>query len=169
MADPFLGEIRLFSFNFAPRGWSTCDGQVLQITQNNALYSLIATYYGGDGKTTFQLPDMRGRTPIHSNATYKIGVKGGSETVVLTEKTIPAHTHSLEATTSPAASNTPASNVLSLLPADKAEYAAATAANTTLNAGAVATTGSSVGHSNMQPSLVINFCIAMTGIYPPRS
>lgn len=169
MADPFLSEIRLFSFNFAPQGWSTCDGQTLQISQNNALYSLISTYYGGDGRTTFQLPDLRGRTPIHSSSSYKIGAKGGSETVVLTENTIPPHTHSLEATTTPAASNTPAGNVLSLLPSDKAEYAAATTVDTTLNAGAVASTGNSAGHNNMQPSLVINFCIAMTGIYPPRS
>ncbi len=169
MADPFLSEIRLFSFSFAPQGWSTCDGQLLQITQNNALYALIGITYGGNGTTNFNLPDLRGRTPIHFNSSYARGVKGGSETVVLTENTIPAHTHSLAATTTPAASNTPASNVLSLLPSDKAEYAAATAVNTTLNAGAVATVGSSVGHNNMQPSLVVNFCIAMTGIYPPRS
>lgn len=172
MADPFLSEIRLFSFNFAPQGWATCDGQTLQINQNNALYSLISTYYGGDGKTTFNLPDLRGRTPMHwisSNSAYKLGAKGGSETVTLTTDTIPAHTHSLEATTSVAASNTPASNVLAVLPADKPEYRPASDANKTLNAGAVAVAGGSAAHNNMQPSLVINFCIALTGIYPPRS
>lgn len=167
MAEPFLSEIRMFSFGFAPTGWATCDGQTLQISQNQALYALIGIIYGGNGSTTFNLPDLRGRTPIHFSASYGEGSKGGSEGVVLNSSTMPAHTHTLEAGTVTATASTVANNILATLAAGKADFAPA-ANLTAMNAGAISTAGSSTPHNNMQPSLVINFCIALQGIFPSR-
>jgi len=169
MAEPFISEIRAFGFNFAPKGWATCDGQLLAINQNQALYSLIGITYGGDGRTNFNLPDLRGRTPIHFDASYREGQKSGSENVTLTTGQIPAHTHTLEATTSAPAANTPASNLLATLPADKADFTAPANSNSTLNPASLAAAGGSIPHNNMQPSLVINFCIALIGVFPSRS
>jgi microcystin-dependent protein len=169
MAEPFLSEIRAFGFNFAPKGWATCDGQTLAINQNQALYSLLGTTYGGNGTTTFNLPDLRGRTPIHFDASYREGQKSGSENVTLTTGEMPMHAHTLEATTSAPAANTPASNLLATLPADKANFTPPANANIQLNPGSIAAAGGSYPHNNMQPSLVINFCIALLGIFPSRS
>lgn len=169
MAEPFISEIRAFGFNFAPKGWATCDGQIIPINQNQALYSLIGTTYGGDGRNTFQLPDMRGRTPIHFGPNNSLGAKAGIENVSLISNEIPAHTHTLQATTSAPAANTPAGNLLATLPADKANFAAPANANTTLNPGSIAAAGGSIPHTNMQPSLVINFCIALVGAFPSRN
>lgn len=167
MAEPFLSEIRMFGFGFAPTGWATCDGQTLQISQNNALYALIGIMYGGNGSTNFNLPDMRGRTPIHFNSTYTEGSKSGSENITLTTQQIPAHTHNLQGSTGGPSTNAPGTMVFATLPTDKFVYG--TAANLTpLNASSVSTVGGT-GHNNMQPSLVINFCIALTGIFPSRS
>lgn len=170
MADPFLGEIRLFGFGFPPQGWAKCDGALLQISQNNALYALIGTRYGGDGKTNFNLPDMRGRVPLHRSSVYGIGQKGGSEGVALTNDTMPAHNHPVlgasaggdafkGGNTKSLATSTDATDPIYQPPANLAA----------MNAGVISTTGGGQSHNNMQPGLVINFCIATTGLFPPRS
>lgn len=168
MAEPFLSEIRMFSFNFAPVGWATCDGQSMQITQNQALYSLLGIIFGGNGTSYFNLPDLRGRTPLHFSSGYAEGSKGGQENVILNTQQIPAHTHALQSTSAMAQSDKPANNVLALLTTGKADYT--TSANlVTMNNSAIALAGGSNGHNNMQPSLVVNFCIALQGIYPSRN
>lgn len=172
MADPFLSEIRIFSFNFAPRGWALCNGQILNINQNNALYSLLSTMYGGDGKTTFALPDLRGRVAKQISSSIPQGRLGGSESVTLTVNQIPAHTHTVVGTSVaatspiadgliPAVASTRRGNIPNLY---------TTAGNMVpLNPATVDAAGNSAQHNNCQPSLVLNFCIATTGIYPPRS
>ncbi|MCU0285663.1 MAG: tail fiber protein [Acidobacteria bacterium] len=167
MAEPFLSELRMFGFNFAPKGWAPCDGQVMAINQNQALYSLLGIMFGGNGTTTFNLPDLRGRTPMHFSASYGEGQPGGQENVTLTTQQIPAHTHTLESLAGLASVNTPGNMVLAQLPADKTNYTPA-ANLTAMNAGSITPTGTSQGHPNVQPSLVINFCIALQGIYPTR-
>lgn len=172
MAEPFIGEIRLFSFDFAPQSWATCDGQLLNISQNQALFALLGTTYGGDGTTTFNLPDLRGRTPLHPNATYPEGVKGGAETVALAATSqLPTHTHALCANSADGSTNVPAGNVLADVKEDaKLAYATTKASPAaTLSAGTIASAGSSAGHNNMQPSLTVNYCIALIGIWPSRN
>jgi microcystin-dependent protein len=173
MADPFIGEIRLFSFGYAPSGWATCDGQTLTITQNAALYSLLSTMYGGDGKTTFKLPDLRGRTMISRNTTFPEGQAGGTETVALSATSqLPAHSHTLAATTTNGGTNIPSGTILAAgidsTSAAKSAYTPTKAANTYLAPGSLTTTGNSAAHNNMQPSQTINYCIATMGMYPPR-
>lgn len=172
MAEPFIGEIRLFGFNFAPQGWATCDGQLLNVAQNQALYSLIGTTYGGNGSTNFNLPDFRGRTLLHANATHLEGKSGGSETVALSATSqLPTHNHALMASSNPGNSNVPQGNILSAV-AETTNFAYATAKATptaTLAAGSLSPAGGSGGHNNVQPSLTINYCIALTGYYPSRS
>lgn len=171
MAEPFIGEIRLFSFGFAPQGWATCDGQLLNINQNAALYSLLGTTYGGDGKTNFNLPDLRGRTMLHANATYREGVKGGTENVALAASSqLPAHTHALTANSAAGSSNIPQNNVLAAVQGS-GKFAFATAKASppvTMAPTSFSTAGGSAGHNNMQPSLTINCCIALAGYYPTR-
>jgi len=168
MADPFLGEIRLFSFNFAPQGWATCDGQLLQINQNNALYSLLGIMYGGDGKTNFNLPDLRGRTGLQFATGYAQGTKSGVEGITLTQSQVPAHIHSLQASTNATTLNAPSGNAFATSPTAYPIYA--DVANLVpVNTGTIGLEGGGTAHNNMQPFLVINFCIALTGIYPPRS
>jgi microcystin-dependent protein len=169
MAEPFLSEIRVFSFNFAPKGWATCDGQALPINQNQSLYSLLGTTYGGNGTTTFCLPDLRGRTPLHFGPEFVIGESGGSESVTLVVSEMPYHSHSLMAAASTPTANTPADNLLTTLPVDKADFASPSVANGYLNPAAIAATGGSVPHNNMQPSLVLNFSIALVGVFPSRN
>lgn len=174
MAEPFIGEIRLFGFNFAPQGWATCDGQLLNINQNQALYSLIGTTYGGNGTTNFNLPDFRGRTMLHASATYGEGKGGGAETVALAATSqLPAHSHTLFANANPGASNIPQGNILAATQSpDNTKSAYATAKATppvNLAAGTLSSAGGSAGHNNVQPSLTVNFCIALTGIYPSRN
>lgn len=172
MAEPFIGEIRLFGFNFAPVGWSTCDGQLLNISQNQALYALLGTTYGGNGTTNFNLPDFRGRTLLHASATYGEGKAGGAETVALAATSeLPAHSHTLFANSAPGGSNLPQGNILAATQSpDNTKSAYATtkvAAN--LAGGTLSPAGGSAGHNNVQPSLTVNFCIALTGLWPSRN
>jgi len=174
MAEPYIGEIRLFSFGYAPQGWATCDGQTLNIVQNQALYALLGTTYGGDGATTFKLPDLRGRTALHRSATYKEGKAGGAETVALsTTAQLPVHTHLLAANAAVGGSNVPQGNLLATVQdssGTKFAYAAAKATPAaTLAPGTLSPAGASGSHNNVQPSLAINYCIALTGYFPPRS
>lgn len=172
MAEPFIGEIRLFSFNFAPQSWATCDGQTLSVAQNNALFSLIGTTYGGNGTTNFMLPDFRGRTLLHANATYLEGKPGGAEAVALSASSqLPTHSHALMANSLPGGTNVPQGDVLAAVAdAGKTTYATAKALPAaTMAAGTLSPAGGSAGHNNMQPSLTINFCIALIGLWPSRS
>lgn len=172
MSEPFIGMIATFGFNFAPRGWAMCNGQLLPIAQNTALFSLLGTTYGGNGQTTFALPDLRGRVPIHFGqgpglSNYDLGQVGGTETNTLTVNQMPAHSHpaTLHASTQPANDTLPTGNYL----ADGGAYQSAT--NTQMNAGAV-TNGNSGGNQptpNIQPYLAINTCIALEGIFPSRN
>lgn len=162
MAEPFLSEIRLFSFGFAPQGWALCNGQLLPINQNQPLFSLLGTTFGGNGQTNFALPDLRGQTPIHVGQGHTLGEKGGVQAVTLSISQIPTHTHVLNAT-SANANNVQLTNnfFASALNAYRgADQLAALLPST------VANTGGSQAHLNMQPFLTINFCIALQGIFP---
>lgn len=164
MTEPFLSEIRMFGFNFAPRGWAFCDGQILPINQNQALYALVGTMYGGDGRTSFALPDLRGRVPAHPGNGLVQGERDGTETVTLTSAQLPAHTHTATAVTT-ANSNAPAGRRPAQVPG--AHAWANETPNTTMTASRGA--GGNQAHDNMQPSTVISFCIALQGIFPSRN
>lgn len=166
MSEPFLGEIMIVGFNFAPRGWALCNGQLLPIAQNQSLYSLLGTTYGGDGRTSFALPDLRGRTPIHFGNGHTLGQKSGEETHTLAATEMPAHTHAVQA--SPTAADTPLPG--GNLPGTTAAADVYNAANNVENmsAAAVANNGSGQAHANMQPYLTLNFCIALRGLFPSR-
>jgi microcystin-dependent protein len=171
MSDPFLGEIKLFPYTFAPRGWALCNGQVLSIAQNTALFSLIGTLYGGDGRTTFALPDLRGRVPVSSGqgpglSQYDVGEVGGVESVTLTEPQLPAHTHAMRVNGPSSASNNPNNRYLGRVSTGTA-YAGTTNGKT-LKPDAIAPSGDSEPHENRQPHLVLNYCIALEGIFPAR-
>ncbi len=171
MSEPFLGEIKMFAGTFAPRNYALCDGQLLAMPQNDALFSLLGTIYGGDGRTTFGLPDLRGRLPIHMGtgpglSPRPIGQKAGQETVFLAAGNLPSHTHQMRA------SDVPADNVQAsgLIRARSAEDAySSTSPDTSLNPAAMANAGGSQSHTNIQPFLCINFIIALAGIYPSRT
>jgi microcystin-dependent protein len=188
MSEPFIGQIQTYGFNFAPRGWALCDGQLLPISQNTALFSLLGTIYGGDGRTTFALPDLRGRAPIHMGngpglSTRKIGSKGGSEFVTLTEAQMPAHDHTGTANLSgKIRCNSGAGNVDSpvgnaLAEIDRVNQYSNAGPNADMHDDTVsasgnlttATAGGSQPHNNMQPYLTINYCIALVGLFPSRS
>jgi microcystin-dependent protein len=177
MADPFVAEIRIFPFFFSPRGWAFCDGQLLPISQNTALFSLIGTFYGGDGKSTFALPNMQGSVPIHTGgnqpgpglSTYFLGQTGGSETVSLLESEMAAHGHGY--LTNPVAgdTNAPSPNVSLTRASNATPYQTTTNQNLVNFAiQAIGPAGGSQPHNNMQPYLTLNFCIAMQGIFPAR-
>lgn len=172
MADPFVAEIRAFPFNFAPKGWAFCDGQLIPISQNTALFSLLGTFYGGDGKSTFALPNLQGNVPINQGqgaglSDYFIGEETGSETVTLLSSEMPLHTHSLKASTTQD-SSTPAGS--SLGQGELIYQTLATPPNnlTNMNFQAISIAGSNFPHNNMMPYLTLNFCIAMQGIFPAR-
>lgn len=170
MATPFIGEIRPFGFTFAPQGWAVCAGQLLAIVQNEALFSLIGTTYGGDGQQTFALPDLRGRVPVHPGSNVFIGQTGGVENVTLAATQLPAHSHPVMASADLAATDTPAAGVMGAKPRFGVDVYAPAANLTPLSPSAVDTLGAnSQPHDNMQPGLVLNFCIALEGIYPSRS
>jgi microcystin-dependent protein len=164
MLEPFLGEIQIVAFNFPPRGWAFCEGQLLPINQNQALFSLLGTTYGGNGQTTFALPDLRGRVPIHAGGIYTLGSRGGSETVTLTANEVPAHTHTLKASNTTATTNEPSGNTL----AKPAQAIYAAAANSTMSAAAINTLPSQ-SHENMQPTLALRYVIALQGIFPSQN
>ncbi|MCH8241891.1 MAG: phage tail protein [Planctomycetes bacterium] len=168
MSEPFLAEIKMFGFNFPPRGWAFCDGQILPINQNQSLFALIGTTYGGDGRTTFALPGMRGRTPVHRGDSISRGQKTGNEAQVLQINEMPQHTHGQRSTsTSDAATSSPipTDNVLS--PVNNLYRDALD--NVAMESSTLANTGASQGHQNMQPYLVVEFCIALTGLFPSRN
>jgi microcystin-dependent protein len=170
MSEPFLAEVRIVGFNFAPRGWAFCDGQILPINQNQSLYSLLGTTYGGDGRTTFALPDLRGRTPIHvgsSNGTHhQLGSKSGEETHTLSAAEMPQHTHAFQGSTSDGTVAAPVSNVLAKSPNPFYHEAGNLKP---MHAGTITNTGGGQAHDNMQPYLALNFCIALQGLFPSRN
>lgn len=171
MAQPYVGEIRMFAGNFAPAGWAMCDGQLLPISENETLFQLIGTIYGGDGQSTFGLPDMRGRIPVHngtgSGATYTIGGLGGVEEITLTAPQIPVHSHALLARTSAADSTSPAGRVLAQ-PSGPVLFIEDTPV-VPMAASTVSAVGGSQPHSNLQPYLCINFIISLFGIFPSQT
>lgn len=162
MAEPFLGEIRLMSFVFPPKGWALCNGQLLPINQNQAIFSLLGTTYGGDGRVNFGLPDFRGRTPIHMGSGHTLGERAGEQSHTLTVSALPTHTHLVQATSDPAAVNLPAGARLATVTNGYTPPANLVA----LGASSVVNTGGSQAHLNMQPFLTISFCIALQGIFP---
>jgi microcystin-dependent protein len=166
MTEPFIAEIRMVAFNFAPRGWALCDGQLLPIAQNQALFSLLGTTYGGNGQTTFALPDLRGRSPVHPGSELQLGQAGGEENHTLISSEMPAHTHPVKGDAAEASATTPAANVWA---ASTSNPFSSSAPNTVLSAASVGTAGSSQPHPNLQPYTVVNFVIALTGIFPSRN
>ncbi len=172
MSEPFIAEIRAFGFNFPPRGWATCDGQLLPIAQNTALFSLVGTTYGGNGRTDFGLPNLRGRVPIHEGqgpglSDVPQGIKQGVETVTLGPNEIPDHDHALYASNDAGTTNVVTSQVLG--DAGAAQLYGSAANLTTMNPADVPAVGASQSHTNMQPSLTINYCIALVGTFPSRN
>lgn len=169
--DPYLGEIRQVSFNWAPKGWALCDGAVLQVSQYQALSALLGTLYGGDGKTTFGLPDLRGRVVVHPTTGYPQGTtgKGGAEGVSVTDAQMPGHTHLVAASTTAPTRPTPVGNMMAT-PTSGANLFAPLGAATPvpLSPSSVTTSGAGATHNNMQPFLVLNYIIATQGIWPPR-
>lgn len=166
MGTPFIGEIRMFAGNFAPAGWAFCDGQLLAISQDDALFALIGTTYGGDGQTTFALPDLRGRVPMHQGNAHVVGEMGGTETVTLTANQIPAHTHLPSAA---AAGNSPAPGGKVWAKSAAIQFAPAASANTTMSAQTIAAEGLGQPHDNMMPFQAISFIISLFGIFPSRN
>ncbi len=172
MSEPFVGEIRMFAGNFAPRGWAFCEGQLIAVSQNEALFSLLGTIYGGDGRTTFGLPDMRGRIPLHQGtgpglSNRRLGAKSGQEQVTLTSNQLPSHTHTINGSSADANVNAPAGMVPSKALTVSLYSTADPAAD--FAASAVGNAGGSQAHSNLMPTLCVNFIIALFGIYPSRS
>ena len=171
--DPFVAEIRIFPFNFAPKGWAFCDGQILPLSQNTALFSLLGTTYGGDGKSNFALPNMQGNAPMHPGqgpglSLHDLGETGGSDTVSLLESEIPSHSHALRADVLDIAdTNVASANASFALSSGGTLYQAAS--NVSLSGNALAPAGGDQPHNNMQPYLTLNFCIALQGVYPPRT
>ena len=168
MAEPFLSEIRLFSFNFPPKGWAFCNGQLLPINQNQALFSLLGTTYGGNGQTNFALPNLRGRLGMHVGNGHIQGEAAGSSSVTITQQTMPQHVHFEMASANTANTNIPSGTVVlgNSAPNDNYTGPASLAA---MSAGTVTNVGGSQPHTNMAPYLVLNFCIALQGIFPSRN
>lgn len=172
MSEPFVGQIMMFAGNFAPRGWAYCDGQLLAVSQNDALFSLLGTIYGGDGRTTFGLPDLRGRIPLHQGtgpglSLRRLGSKSGEEKVTLTTNQLASHTHDLNGSTAIGNNNLPTGNVVSTVTG--INVYATDNPSVDMNASAVQPTGGTQSHNNMMPCLGIHFCIALVGIYPSRN
>jgi microcystin-dependent protein len=173
MADPFVAEIRAFGFDFAPTGWALCDGQLLPLSQNTALFSLVGTFYGGDGKSTFALPDLQGNAPMHQGqgqglSQRFLGEEAGTQFVTLLQSEIPLHSHSLGTSSEVAVAREPAPNLRLARGQAISMYGPNNGATTTMSPNSLAVTGSSLPHNNMQPYLVLSFCIALQGVFPPR-
>jgi microcystin-dependent protein len=166
MSDPFIGEIRMFGGNFAPVGWAICNGALMAIDQNTALFTLIGTTYGGDGQTTFALPDLQGRIPMHNGNGFVIGEKGGAESVTLTTNQIPAHNHAASVSSLGAVSRDPAGHVWA---AWNSKQFSDQPSDGAMNPGAIANAGGSQPHDNMVPFVVINFIISLFGIFPTQT
>ena len=180
MSNPFVAEIRIFPFNFAPTGWAFCDGQILPLSQNTALFSLLGTTYGGDGKSNFALPNMQGSVPIHYDqgpglSLYDIGQTGGEQTVTLLTTELPSHTHAVQFSNTAGNLPSPAGNVWAKPPGGghgqpAAEQVYSTnAQNAAMSPLATSLVGGNLPHNNMSPYLTLNFCIALQGVFPPRS
>ena len=168
MSEPFLAEVRLFGFNFPPQGWAKCDGQILPINQNQSLFSLLGTTYGGDGRTTFALPELRGRACMHEGNGHQLGQKTGQENHTLNIAEIPSHTHQLQAYSEASDSNQATGRRYGQ--ASIASYSPLSGSKTvTMNADAVGNAGANAAHDNMQPYLAVNFCIALSGVFPSRN
>ncbi|MFL6227319.1 MAG: phage tail protein [Pyrinomonadaceae bacterium] len=165
MADPFLSEIRIFSFGFAPKGWALCNGQLLPINQNQPLFALLGTTYGGDGRVNFALPNLQARTPIHVGSGHTLGERGGEQAHTVSIGELPTHVHFANASTSNGSTNFAKDNVL----AAAGNLYAGPASLTPINATTIANVGGSQAHLNMQPFLVLNFSIALQGIFPSQT
>ena len=172
MADPFVAEIRIFGFNFPPKGWAFCDGQLLPISQNTALFSLVGTYYGGDGKSTFALPDLQGSSPMHpgnnNESEHVLGEVGGESAVQLLVSEIPVHTHAVNVSNGPANLQAPGPDRI-LGRANNNVYLDNPASLGFMAPDSLAPAGGSLPHNNMQPYLTLNFCIALQGVFPARN
>ena len=170
MSEPYVGEVRMVGFNFAPVGWALCNGQLMSISQNEALFQLIGTTYGGDGQTTFSLPNLQGRIPFHQGSsggnTTTLGQQAGSETVTLTKNQLPAHTHSLNANSQAGTQTTPANGLWAQ--STLGQFSTETPGHT-MDPSTIALSGGSQSHDNMPPFLVINFIIALYGIFPSQN
>jgi microcystin-dependent protein len=174
MSNPFVAEIRMVGFNFAPRGWAFCNGQLLPLSQNTALFSLLGTTYGGDGKSTFALPNLQGSAPMHPGqgpglSLHDLGESSGSEAITLLTSEMPAHNHSALPKTSLGNSQTPGGQAWAGATLVKQYLDKTTVPNVQMNPGALAVAGASFPHNNMPPYLVVNFIIAMQGVFPPRT
>jgi microcystin-dependent protein len=174
MADPFVAEIRIFAFNFAPKGWAFCDGQIMPISQNTALFSLLGTTYGGDGKSTFALPNMQGNAPMHPGqgpglSLHDLGETGGSQFVTLLESEMPAHSHAIMSQNAPGNRTNPGGNSFARTSSGNVYIPPAGAPLVPLSNQSLPPAGGSLPHNNMQPYLTLNFCIALQGVFPPRS
>lgn len=176
MSQPYVGEIRMFGFNFVPRDWQACDGSLLSISQNDVLFALIGTTYGGDGQTTFAVPDLRGRVPIHQGqgpglSNYIIGQVAGTETVTLLGTQMPAHTHSVQATTAAATTGTPGTGVMSGTVSGDTMYATDITGLTPIPTApqGVTSAGGNQPHENCMPTLTAQFCISLYGIFPQQA
>ena len=167
MSQPYVGEIRMVGFNFAPQGWAFCDGSLLSIAQNEALFTLIGTTYGGDGQTTFALPDFRGRIPIHWGDGFNLGEKGGEEFHTLIMQEMPAHSHSAQAVAGAGTGVDPTNNSTAEIRGFL--YTASGQNNTAMSPFATSISGGNLPHNNMMPYLGLNFCIALQGVFPARS
>jgi microcystin-dependent protein len=174
VADPFVAEIRIFPFNFAPRGWAWCDGQLLPLSQNTALFSLLGTTYGGNGKSNFALPDLQGRAPMHPGqgpglSLHDLGETGGSETVTLLESEIPSHSHTLMAQSAPGETPSPEGNALARVIGATPYLPPAGAPLASMSPNTLAPAGGDAPHNNLMPYLTFYFCIALQGVFPPRT
>ena len=167
MAEPFLSEIRIFSFNFPPKGWALCNGQLLPINQNQALFSLLGTTYGGNGQTNFALPNLQGKVPIHEGSGFTLGQAGGEYAHTLTQSEMPAHTHFVNASQTDGNTNTPTGNILAREVGNV--YRPASAGLLAMNPAIISNVGGSQAHTNQQPYLTLNFCIALQGIFPSQN
>jgi len=165
MSNPYIGEIRLFGSNFPPNGWANCDGALMAISQNDALFNLIGTTYGGDGQSTFALPNLLGRVPVHQGNSYVMGQLGGEEGVVLTTGQMPSHAHHVQVSTAAATSTTPHANLL----ATSAQPIYGMGGLVSMHLASIGPTGSGQAHSNVQPFLCVTFIISLFGIFPSQN